>query len=336
MDTNGDLKHLTSEEIQDILERELPPGEGARVREHLSSCVRCRSEVEAWGLLFSELGSLPDLAPGPDFADAVLQGLPQREPLGARLRSWLAARVPGRKPAGHLSPEGMQEYLDQILSGPGRTRVEAHLASCASCRREVSAWARVFGSLAAMGRVAPSQGFAEGVMDRVRAGAPATVPALRAPQPSAPVPLHVLVRRVVRGIPTVVGRALALGRLALPRTRRGWAVAGGVASAPTITLVALLYLVLSRPLVTAGALLSYASWKVTAFTGSMAGLLADQLLESAVAFRFYELLETLAVSPLLVGAGGLVFSLLCGISVWILHRNLLAAPSDEGYAHVRV
>lgn len=336
MKTSGDLRHLTSEEIQDLLDQGLPPSEDARVQEHLSSCVRCRSEVEAWSLLFSELGSLSDLAPGPDFSSAVLQGLPERKPLGSRLRGWLAARVPGKTASGHLTPEGMQEYLDQILSGPGRARVEAHLASCTPCRREVSAWGRVFGSLAAVGRIAPSPGFSQGVMAQVRTAALHPVPAPRAAPASGLVPMGLLIHRVVRGIPAVLGRGLALARRALPRTRRAWAIAGGVASAPTITLMALAYLVFSRPLLTAGAFLSYTSWKASALVGSFAGILAERVLESATVFRIYGLMETLAVSPLLLGVGGLVFSLLCGISVWILHRNLLVAPSDEGYAHVRV
>ena len=336
MDTKGDLRHLTSEDIQDLLDQALPPREDARIREHLSSCVRCRSEVEAWSLLFGELGSLPDLAPGPSFSQAVLENLPVREPLGARVRGWLAARARGGTPSDHVLPEGIQDYLDRLLSAPRKARVEAHLAACAACRGEVKSWARVFESLGDVGRVAPSPGFAREVMARVRIPAPSQVPVPRAVSAPEPAPMGLLARRVTGVLSTVLGRVVVLVRRALPQTRRGWAIAGGVASAPTITLVALLYLVFSRPLLTAGALLSYASWKVSAFAGSVASLLTDRVLASASVYRLLELLETLAVSPLLLGAGGLVFSLLCGISLWVLHRNLFAAPSTEGYAHARL
>ena len=336
MDTKGDLRHLTSEEIQDLLDRALPLREDARIREHLSSCVRCRSEVEAWSTLFGELGSLQDLAPSPAFSRGVLEKLPVREPLGTRIRGWLAARVPGRAASGHISPEGIQDYLDHLLPASRRATVETHLGSCTPCRQEVVSWARVFGSLGDVGRVAPSPGFAAEVMARVRVPARVPVPSPRAVAAPQPFPVGWLARRMAGVVPVVVAQAMALARRALPETRRGWAIAGGVASAPTITLVALLYLVFSRPLLTAEAFLSYASWKVSAFGASLVNLLTDRVLASASVYRLLELLETLAVSPLLMGAGGLAFSFLCGISAWVLHRNLFAAPSNEGYAHVRL
>jgi anti-sigma factor RsiW len=123
VNTNGDMRHLTSEDIQDLLDQELSPSEDARVREHLSSCVRCRSEMEAWSLLFGELGSLPDLAPGPAFSRAVLERLSVREPVGARVRGWLAARVPGagrhrtRLSRGHPGLPGPAPPRSQ--KGPG-------------------------------------------------------------------------------------------------------------------------------------------------------------------------------------------------------------------------
>jgi anti-sigma factor RsiW len=336
VDTKGDLRHLTSEEIQDLLDQAVPPREDARIQEHLSSCVRCRTEVEAWSELFGEFASLGELAPGPAFSQAVLESLPVREPLGARIRGWLAARVRGGAPSGHVSPEGIQDYLDHLLPTPRRARVEAHLAACAACRGEVKSWAAVFESLGDVGQMAPSPNFAREVMARVRIPTPSPVPVPRTVSAPEPVPVGPLARRIAGMLPTVLGQAWALARRTLPQTRRGWAVAGGMASAPTITLVALLYLVFSRPLLTAGAFLSYASWKVSAFAASVASLLTDRVLASASVYRLLELLETLAVSPLLLGAGGLVFSLLCGASVWVLHRNLFAAPSNEGYAHVRL
>jgi hypothetical protein len=213
--------------------------------------------------------------------------------------------------------------------------VEAHLAACASCRGEVKSWEAVFGSLDGVERLAPSPGFAE----RGHGPGPDPRPSrFRCPGPfRRPHPYRWACWPTarLRGIPRVLGRGFALARRTFPQTRRGWAIAGGVASAPTITLVALLYLVFSRPLLTAGAFLAYASWKVSALLGSMASLLGTGcwLAPPSTASGA---LEALAVSPLLLGAGGFVFSLLCGIALWVLHRNLLVAPSNEGYAHVRL
>jgi len=63
--TDGDLRHLTSEQIQEFLDRGLTPQEEARVQEHLSVCPRCQGELEGWSLLFSDLGSLEEISPGP-------------------------------------------------------------------------------------------------------------------------------------------------------------------------------------------------------------------------------------------------------------------------------
>lgn len=336
MNVDGDVRHLTSEEIQDLLDQALPPGEEARVREHLDSCVRCASEVEAWSLLFSGLGSLPDLSPGPSFSKAILERLPSRRPLADRVRGWLAARMPGRSASGHLSPDGIQEYLDDVLGGRRRNRLEAHLAACAPCREELKAWAAVFDSLGEVGRLSPDVGFPERVMAKVRVPTPSAAPAPLAPRRTMPVPVGLAFYRAARGIPNLLGQGLVLARRVLPRTRKGWAIAGGVTSTPVIAMAALVYLVFSRPLLTVGAFLSYTSWKVSALFGSMVAFLSERLLESATLFRVYQLFEALALAPALVGIGALVISLLCPLALWVLHRNLMVARSDGSYAHVRV
>jgi anti-sigma factor RsiW len=310
-----DLRHLTSEKIQEFLDRGLTPREEALVREHLSACPECRGELEAWSLLFSELGSLPELTPSPLLSREVLARVTVRQPLRERLVGWLGARE-GRAPlSGHLPAEGLQDYLDGALSGRRSAGAAGHLAACDVCRKELKGWERLFGSMAALGRFAPAAGFAERVMARVRVPAPA--PALWAEAG----------RRVV-----------GWARGFLPRTRRGWAIAGGIASAPTITMSALLFLVFSHPLLTVGSFTTYASWKASALLGSLFSALASATVESVALFRAYSLLETLARSPILVGVGGLVFSLMSAIALWVLYRNLLATSSsvESHYARSRV
>ena len=67
--------HLTAEAIQAFLDDALSLGERARVQEHATSCGRCQAEMEAWRLLYSELGELPELSPAPNFGERVLAGL---------------------------------------------------------------------------------------------------------------------------------------------------------------------------------------------------------------------------------------------------------------------
>jgi len=307
------MRHLTSEQIQEFLDRGLTPMEAGWVQEHLSVCPRCRSEMEAWSLLFSDLGSLPQLDPGPDLARGVLENLQVPEPLGQRVLGWVAPLGPPLPESGHLSAETLQEAVDGTLPRGHTAGARTHLAACDSCRAEMGRWERLFGSLATLGRLAPSAGFAERVMARIRI--PAPVPALWA---------------------GFGRRAAAWTRSLLPKTRRGWAVAGGIASAPTITVGALFYLVFSHPLVTMGSFTTYVSWKVSALVGSLLSYAASAVLESVALFRAYSIMETLASSPLLLGIGGLTFSLTSALALWVLYRNLVATPSVESrYARAR-
>ncbi len=315
MALNGDMRHLTSEQIQEFLDGGLSPREEAVVREHLSGCSHCQSELEEWSLLFSELEGLPQVEPDPGFTRAVMSRIETRRPLGARVRGWLEERMPGApRPEAHLPPERIQDYLDGLLPRRHAAGTGAHLEVCDGCREKVKGWERVFGALESLDRLAPSAGFSARVMARVRIPTPAPA----------------------RWGARAAGRALAGIRTALPRTRKGWAVAGGVASAPTITMAALIYLVFSNSIITLESLATYSYWKASAVLTGLFTLVKDGLLESATLFRLYSLAEAAAVSPLLLGAGGLVFSLLSAGALWVLHRNLIVAPSDDGYARAQI
>ena len=109
MALEGEMRHLTSERIQEFLDRRLTPGEEASVQEHLAVCPRCRSEMEAWNLLFSELADLPELQPGRAFSDQVLEHAPTREASRARPRWWLAARSSGETEEVHIPSASIQD-----------------------------------------------------------------------------------------------------------------------------------------------------------------------------------------------------------------------------------
>jgi len=314
--TDGEMRHLTSEQIQEFLDRQLPPQEEARAQEHLAVCPRCRSEAEAWGLLFTDLSTLPELAPGPLFRQDVLEQAPVREAKPGLVAGWRAAREASRREEAHVPAGSIQDYLENLLPAQPAARLEAHLQGCSSCRRKVEEWEGFLGSFESLEHFAPSPGFASRVMEQVMV--PAPVPATG------------------RGWPTVPGRVLSWIRGFLPKTRHGWAVVGGMASAPTITMAALVYLLFSRPQLTPSAFGSYLLWKASALIESLFSAISAMAMESATLLRLLELLEPLARSPLFLGLGGLVFSLLSAGALWVLYRNLIVTPSDDRYARARV
>lgn len=308
------MRHLTSEQIQGFLDHGLSSDEASVVQAHLSVCPHCQEELEEWALLFNDLGNLEALAPGPGFAEGVMTSLPSKTSLPARLRHWLGRSDAPAAASPHLPSGGIQDYLDGTLPPREASATRDHLAACESCEEEVRSWQGLWSLLGALGHLAPAPGFAERVMARVRIPAP------------MPAPWAVAGERIgewVRGF--------------LPRTRRGWAVAGGVASAPTITVAALFYLVFSHPLLTAGTFTTYVSWKASALFSSVFSAVAGAAVDSVTLFRAYSVLGILAESPLLVGVGGLAFSLLSAVALWVLHRNLVATKAPErSYARARV
>lgn len=314
MVTDGKPRHLASQQIQEFLDQELPPPEVAKVQEHLSACPRCQSEVDAWRVLYSELGSLPELVPGSGLSERVLAEIPARAPLGARLRGKIPWGATDARPGSHIPGDRLQDFAEGLLPARKAAGAEAHLAACEPCRHQFKGWERLFGTLAALGRFSPAPGFAERVLASVRVPSPLPAPWVQAG-----------------------GRALAWTRGFLPQTRRGWAVAGGIASAPTISMGVLFYLVFSHPLLSFGSFTTYVSWKASAALLSLASALGSAAVDSVAVFRAYSFVGALARSPLLVGIGGLGFSLMSALALWVLYRNLMATPSVENrYARAQV
>ena len=172
------------------------------------------------------------------------------------------------------------------------------------------------GAFSPLGHFTPSGGFAERVMAQV------LMP--------APVPVR---SRTWRSVPK---RALAWTRSLLPETRHGWAVAGGIASAPTITMAALIYMVFSRPLLTPENLGSYLLFKASTISDTLMAFVSSLVSQNATLGRWISFWEPVAQSPMLLGLGGLAFSLLSAGALWVLYRNLLVPPSDKRYARARV
>jgi anti-sigma factor RsiW len=315
--TDFETRHLTSERIQEFLDDRLSLQEAAEVQGHLSACIRCRSDVESWCVLFSDLEELSELTPGPAFIREVMARAPVRKPWGERIRGLLpgfGAATPGWLSA-HLPGERLQEFLDESLPSRQAARVRVHLSACTLCREELEGWDKVHRTLGKLTLLHPSAGFRQRVMALVRISRPA-------PQ------------KLWKTMPR---RAVAWARSFLPQTRRGWAIAGGMASAPTITFGALIFLVFSHPLLSVGSFTTYLSWKAGDLLSALLSAVGGGLVESVALFRAFALVDTLREAPFLVGLGGLVFCLLSTAAFWVLYRNLFSAPSvNERYARIRV
>ena len=301
--------------MQSFLDGQAPEREAARVREHTRSCARCRSELEAWSLLFSELGELEEVRPGADFQGRILAELPSFAPrrlgLAARLGGWL-----GLTPAGaaalprHVPSERLQEFLEGLLPRGEALAVEGHLHACRNCREEVAGWRSFLEGLNQLPSLTPSTDFSERVMAHVRVQLAA-----------------------VSARPTVKERLQLLGRSVSPETRKRVAALAGAALTPAVTLALVAYTVFSHPLVTVGNLASFLWLEGSDLLGRWGGGLMERLTGSATAFRAWSTLDALAGSP---AAAALAVTGLCALTllaVWVLYRNVIAVqPVESRYA----
>lgn len=301
-------EHLTAQRIQELLDGQLPERELADVQEHVVFCARCQSELEAWQLLYSELGGLTEMEPSPHFAARVLERFPEPEaaaPFGQRVRSWLVAR--GKRAAEHLSPERLQDYVDGVIPDRQMARIDAHVEGCTACRAEVSEWQGLFAGLGTLQTMEPSDGFYERVMAQHRV--------LQLVQAWEPVSAQI--------------GALAWAKRLIPRTRRAWAMLAGVATAPLTIMGVLLFEMFSNPALTPGYLGSFLTWKVTEWGAALGSAFLDGAFESTAAFQAYSAIDFLSGSPLLAVGGALSFGALSVSAAWVLYTNLFRTRSTE-------
>lgn len=309
--------HVGAEAMQALLDGGLGRTEAHAAREHIDSCARCGSEFEAWSTLYRRLGRMEELAPSPDFAARVLDGLPRpearRPPLVARISSWLGLGRP-TKPVriqGHLDVESIQDLLDGALEPARTAAMEAHLDGCRLCREDVDGWRGLMVRLEDLPRLEPSPVFAVRVMAHVRVQRVAAMarPSLR--------------ERMVTW--------LALN----PRTRKRLAAMAGAGVTPAVTVALVAWTVFSHPLVTPANLLSFVWLKAQSVAAGLAGAVAAHVGQSGTLARLFELLEPLTRSAEAAAATATLLGALTVTAAWVLYRNLFAPDSPEhGYARV--
>jgi anti-sigma factor RsiW len=84
---------------------------------------------------------------------------------------------------GHPSSWTLEQLAEGELPHRERTLAEAHLRSCASCSARLELSRAVIAALEALPQLAPSSGFADAVMARVRLAPAATPVAVPVPEP---------------------------------------------------------------------------------------------------------------------------------------------------------
>ena len=323
MNTRHEHEHLSEERLQAFLDEELPRREHRLAEEHLRACARCSAELEAWRVLFSEIGKVPSLRPHEGFASRVMTRVQIPEPLslGERIRARASALV-GGSVRDHVRPELLQDLVDGALPGRHAARIRQHLDGCATCTHEADRWAKVFGKLDTLPRHAPSPAFADLVMARVAVPeASTTVEGARAAVPADPL--------------AVAARWIRKAQVLVPRTRRAWAALSGAAVTPLVTLGLVAYAVFSHAALTPGALLSYAWWQVSDLAAAAWGAGWGTIAQGLTSLGAQGLVETAASAPLALAAVFTAYSLLVVLALRVLYKNLVTARS-VGIRHAQI
>ncbi len=306
-------RHLSAELIQLFLDGEASLHEAGFVEDHTASCVRCRSELEAWRGLFSRLGGVTDMSPQPDFQDRVIGRLPvvqpARLPLVARAKAWLGVATPA-PPQGHMTPDGIQDLLERRLPASRMSHAERHLHGCRACRRALEVWRGLLSGLDELPTFTPSPVFAEQVMAHVR------------------VKLALETAR-----PSLFERMQLLARSVSPDTRKRLAAIAGAAVTPAVTLGLLAYTIFSHPLVTPATLFQFLWTKGSDFASGLGRGLGDAITGHTAFFRATSALEFVTGSPSTTALAVAVLLGLLASASWVLYANVIThRPMETSYA----
>ena len=313
--------HPGSHLLQEFVEGGLAPAEVSSIQEHLGACPRCAAEVAGWQELFTELSSLPELEPSPDFQRRILAQLPPTPSLLSRLISRLSPTRASRRgattagdsvgwtPQSHATPDLIQDYLEGALAPAVMSRVTAHFESCDPCRTEAQSWTGLFASLDTLPPVEPPADFADRVISRVKIAEAARATTSRR-----------WAARAGSALASLTGRAEGL----LPATGRGWALLCAFLALPTLGVVAALGLVALHPLLSVGSVVTFLLWRGGDLLQATVGQGWERLVESTLAYELWSIAEGMLASPSLAIALVLSFWLTSLVASWVLYRNVIA------------
>lgn len=204
---------------------------------------------------------------------------------------------------GHLTAEQLEALAEGALDEKETAASRAHLESCRSCAMEMESYEHLFSMLATLPRHAPSHGFADAVMARVRVQ----------PQES-------LFARWVKWL--------------VPQSRRGWVLLGTAVTAPITPVIALIGLMLMQPLLTPFTLLQWVQFRVQSVVQGfylwgieeVSAIASWDLVESA-----YTAIQALPGGALAAAAAGLTIGI--PLSIWTLLRATRTPAARVTYAN---
>ena len=319
-DVTPDTFHLDDETLQAFLEGDLDEPTGLAVSAHLADCPACEARSDEWSVLLRELNELPLIDPPDGLRDRVLGRLSSPAPVTAAAAEGFLGRFRKVLPAawarrgGHARPRVIQDVLDGLAGSAARAHLHTHAAGCAACRKELTAWERMYATLAGLGHFAPSATFHLRVLQQLRALASASF----TPRPTSR-----------------LEEWLEAARGLLPNTRAGWAVATALVAAPALGVLALIAVLLLNPLLTAGDLIAFASWRVEGLLQLASASVMQWIGGAPVPFPEGGALRALFASPGLaaVGLGG-VWALVSAAG-WVIYVHVVApAFPTSRHAHV--
>ena len=305
--------HPSEELLHAFLDGRVSAVEQRRVERHVTSCVRCKEELEGWRALFESLDELSSHRPSEGFQARVMAGVrvPSEMPWAARVKARLASLLP-RPSVGHLDSAALQDLAEGVAGVHQATRARAHLETCAECSGELRSWEAVMTRLSGLDRLTPAEGFSERVMEGFRASR-AAVPERAVARPSAARSLG--------------AQVWAGARRFVPRTRKAWAAISGAAVTPAVTFALVLWAVFSHPSLTPQAFASFVFWQVSDLVVAGWTAVLSGGLELARYVGLDGLIEGLAGAPLLAVGGFLVYAVAFTVAVRILYTNLVRSRS---------
>jgi len=207
----------------------------------------------------------------------------------------------------HLSAESLQGYVEGAIGSAERAVLESHLAACAKCSGELGEWRSLFAVLTDLPQLAPSTGFTDRVLARVR----------------IPEALPVWTRWAAG--------ARQLAHRLTPRSAGAWAVAAAFITLPLLLGGGVVTWLVSKDYITVQSLWAFATHRAETGMQSLGASVLTAMMESSITGWLLAQARSLATSAgarglgaLAVGLGGLTMA-----SLWILYRNLLRTPTRE-------
>lgn len=211
----------------------------------------------------------------------------------------------------HPASDTLEAYAEGTLETGYSAVLESHLLGCEGCRLDVDEWRALFASLKSLSRFAPTEGFTERVMARVRIPEPKVAWSAR-----ALAQVHTAGQRVERW---------------LPHTTRAWALVAAMLALPVLIGGAIVTWLITRSYVTVDSLYVAAVGTVDNGAHRLGTAIVEGALSTDVAAWLTTNLAELVQTAGMRGLGALlgVAAMLTMLSIWVLYRNLFRSPTRE-------